>query len=112
MYAKASRGFRPSCKNGGASALRGFCPTTITTYHESSHFSMKFNCVLSFGSVHPCAIAFVIPCVIPLTKWMWQMRLRYRHSTHTQAITQMWRQLQENSDFTYTLSKRLGNANV
>ena len=28
MYVKVSRGFRPSCKNRGVSALRGFCPTT------------------------------------------------------------------------------------
>ena len=33
MYVNISRGFRPSCKNCGASALRGFalrgfCPTT------------------------------------------------------------------------------------
>ena len=25
MYVKVSRGFRPSCKNRGASTLRGFC---------------------------------------------------------------------------------------
>ena len=33
MYAKVSRGFRPSCKNRGASALRGFCPTGLLPYN-------------------------------------------------------------------------------
>ena len=35
MYAKVSRGFRPSCKNRGASALRGFCPRTKQCYVKS-----------------------------------------------------------------------------
>ena len=33
MYFKVSRGFRPSCKNRGASALRGFCPTGLLPYN-------------------------------------------------------------------------------
>ena len=43
MYVKVSRGFRPSCKNRGASALRGFCPTGLLSYNHFLYRAVKYN---------------------------------------------------------------------
>ena len=54
MYVKVSRGFRPSCENRGASALRGFCPsglcptTIIIMYvHICSRMNLQYARVMA-----------------------------------------------------------------
>ena len=48
MYVKVSRGFHPSCKNCGASALRGFCPTGLLPYNHQC-ISLYVNGSLARG---------------------------------------------------------------
>ena len=41
MHVKVSRGFRHSCKNCGAFALRGFCPTGLLPYNSTLILGQK-----------------------------------------------------------------------